>query len=170
MSFPRSREQRTPVTIKARVKSEHGWGDSQICNVSSRGMMVRHIPPPPLGSYVEICRGPFSVIGRVRWIADDRFGLQALEDIDFAGLQNPQRARTSTVSDRRRRQRPAIPSEVQVTDLVSKLESSQRVARRLQFGAILLGGVAMAFLAAQLAAAALVSPISRITSVLSAAS
>jgi hypothetical protein len=169
MSSRRTREHRTPVAIKARVKSEIGWGDSQICNVSSRGMMVRHIPPPPLGSYVEVCRGPFSIVGRVRWIAGDRFGLQAMEEIDFAELQNPQRARTPTVSDRRRRPRPAIPPAVQATDLVSRLESSQRIARRLQFVVVLLGGATIALFAAQLAAAAFLSPISRANSVLNTA-
>jgi len=165
----RARERRTTVAIKARVKSEIGWGDSQICNVSSRGMMVRHIPPPPLGSYVEVCRGPFSIVGRVRWIAGDRFGLQALERIDLDALQSPRPRSQASVSDRRRRPRPAIAPVGQVTDIAERLEGSQRLARRLQFAVVVLAGATMALLAVQLMAATLAEPIERARPALMAA-
>jgi hypothetical protein len=65
MSAKRARAPRVSVEIKARLKSDRGWRDSLICNVSARGMLIRLTPPLPIGSYVEICRGSFTIVGRV---------------------------------------------------------------------------------------------------------
>lgn len=163
MSFLRARERRVQVSIKARVRSEIGWGDSQICNVSSRGMMVRHIPPPPLGSYVEVCRGPFSIVGRVRWIAGDRFGLQALEDIDLGDLQNPQVKIPDPPAERRRRPRPLAAASPATADLAARLAGSQRLARRLQLAVVALAGPIMALILTTLAAETLAAPLDRVS-------
>ena len=167
MSHKRARESRVPVSLKARLKSEVGWGDSQICNVSSRGMMVRHIPPPPLGSYVEVCRGPFSIVGRVRWIAGDRFGVQSLEDIDLDELRSPGKAPAAPVSDRRRRARPAVSQIAQIPDYGAQLEASRRLARHLQFTVMVLAGMTMALILTQLFAASLKAPLDRVALALS---
>ncbi|WP_126176736.1 PilZ domain-containing protein [Tsuneonella rigui] len=166
MSHKRARETRVTVSLKARLKSDMGWGDSQICNVSSRGMMVRHIPPPPLGSYVEVCRGPFSIVGRVRWIAGDRFGVQSLEDIDLDELKSPGREPTGPVSDRRSRVRPAAGQMAQVPDFWARLEASNRLARQLQFLAMALGGMTVALILTQLIAASLSAPLAKVASAL----
>lgn len=162
MSHKRARESRVPVSLKARLKSEIGWGDSQICNVSSRGMMVRHIPPPPLGSYVEVCRGPFSIVGRVRWIAGDRFGVQSLEDIDLDELRSPGKAPTAPVSDRRRRARPTASQVAQIPDYGAQLEASNRLARQLQFLVIVLAGMTMALILTQIIAGSLRTPLDKV--------
>lgn len=167
MSDQRARESRIPVNLKARLKSEIGWGDSRICNVSSRGLMVRHIPPPPLGSYVEVCRGPFSIVGRVRWIAGDRFGVQSLEDIDLDELKDPHRGPSAPVADRRRRARVGGAPVAQIPDFSAQLEASQRLARRLQFLVVVLAGIAMALILSQLISASLRAPFEEVGSALS---
>lgn len=162
MSEKRARESRVLVSLKARLKSEMGWGDSQICNVSSRGMMVRHIPPPPLGSYVELCRGPFSIVGRVRWIAGDRFGVQSLEDIDLDALRSPGRAPAAPVSDRRSRARSAASQVAQIPDFRQQLEASNRLARHLQFLVMAMAGMTMALILTQIVAASLRAPLDKV--------
>jgi hypothetical protein len=126
-------------------------------------MMVRHIPPPPIGSYVEVCRGPLSIVGRVRWISGDHFGLQSLENIDFDALNRQQRTNPGPVSDRRGRPRPANLADTRSPDPVLSLERSQRFSRRLQFVVTILAGGAMAFVAAQLMVATLALPLAKAT-------
>ena len=168
MSQKRAREIRVSVSLKARLKSEIGWGDSYICNVSSRGMMVRHIPPPPLGSYVEVSRGPFSSVGRVRWIVGDRFGVQSLEDIDLDALRSPGKTPATPVSDRRRRPRAAAGQVAQIPDFRAQLEASNRLARHLQFLVMVLAGMTMALILTQLLAASMRAPLDKVALALAA--
>lgn len=146
MSFHQSREQRTPVRIPARLKSDAGWGDAQICNVSSRGLMAKHTPPPPLGSYVEICRGSFSVVGRVRWIATDRFGVQAVELIDLDKLKDARSREASTLKERRRRIRVVEPTRP--LNIAEQSAAARRLGRTFEFvvlvAAVALGSVTLA--------------------------
>lgn len=128
----RQREQRTPVSISARLKSDLGWGDTQICNVSSRGMMMKSTPPPPVGSYVEICRGGISVVGRIKWIAADRFGMHAVEHIDLTELRSARRGPSAMVPDRRRRPRAAA-QIWRLPDYQEQSAAAQRLGRMIQF-------------------------------------
>lgn len=167
MSCHQSREQRTPVRIPARLKSDAGWGDAQICNVSSRGLMAEHTPPPPLGSYVEICRGSFSVVGRVRWIATDRFGVQAVEDIDLAELTDARGRPASTLKERRRR--PRTVELARAPSIAEQAATARRIGKAFEFvilvAAIALGSVTLA----GAVASTLAAPLDQVQSALEGA-
>lgn len=159
MSQVRHREPRVTVKLNARVKSDIGWGSSQICNVSPGGMMIRHIPAPPLNSYVEICRGSFSVVGRVRWIGCDKFGVQALETIDLDALSNPPTSPKAHNGDRRREERKAALSQPSPPSLAEQLAAAERQSRFLQFIIVVVVGVSMAVLAADLLSSVFAAPL-----------
>lgn len=160
MSHYRPRERRIPVSIKARLKSDIGWGDTRICNVSSRGMMVKYSPPPPLGSYVEICRGEFSVVGRVRWIATDCFGLRALECIDIGQLENPRKVVIPMPGDRRRWPRHAPIRPARQPDLHEQAAAARKLRRRLEFLVIAGVGAMTALALVSAMASAFAAPLS----------
>lgn len=159
MSFFKVREQRKSVSITVRVKSDYGWGDAQICNVSSRGMMVLCEAPPRRSSYVEIRRGTHVVVGRIVWAADDSFGLQSQDKINLADLANPGKRPPSTTGDRRHAARAGDKISGRVPSLAEREAASARFARAANFIAIAVIGVGFAVIIADTAAESLANPI-----------
>ena len=82
----RAREHRQPVLIGARLRAQGLWGDAQIRNVSSRGMLIHMRVPPPRGAYVEIARGRVRLAGRVAWSESARCGIQLREKVEIGRL------------------------------------------------------------------------------------
>jgi hypothetical protein len=80
------RDQRVSVRLSVRVKTDFGGGDAQIQNISTRGMMATCAAPPPRGTYVEVRRGTYVVVGRVVWSSNDAFGLIAQDAIALPDL------------------------------------------------------------------------------------
>ena len=64
MGRQRTREQRRTVALTARLRSDDGWYDVTIGNVSSRGMMLRGRALPAKGEFIEIRQRSVVVIGR----------------------------------------------------------------------------------------------------------
>jgi hypothetical protein len=60
-------------------------------------MMIETATPPERGTYIEICRGSLTVIGRVAWSHGKRFGLRAQDKIDVDALltQAPQASKAA---------------------------------------------------------------------------
>ena len=71
------REPRQKVLIRARMRSDSGWSDACILNLSSRGMLVQAPQAPPRGTYLEIHRGSYCVVARVAWSKQHRFGVRS---------------------------------------------------------------------------------------------
>lgn len=90
----KQREPRVPVLIGARMRASVCWADVSICNVSTRGMMLKADPPPPRGTYIEIARGPLRITARVVWADGLRCGLQTRENIDLAALTKGRKSQT----------------------------------------------------------------------------
>lgn len=82
----RPREDRKTVRITVRVRTDAGWIDATIRNLSSRGMMLHSVRPFRRNQFVEIARGGTRVVGRVVWSDDANFGLQAQDAIDLHAL------------------------------------------------------------------------------------
>ncbi|BBC72687.1 conserved hypothetical protein [Altererythrobacter sp. B11] len=134
--MPKPREPRKPVRIPARLKTDLGWGDADIRNVSSRGIMAVCDKPPPRGSYVELRRGSYVVIGRVAWSALDRFGLQAQDRIELDDLMKPPASGNKRTGDRRRNSRGREARAVYRPSTKERQEASIRFGRAFQFIAI----------------------------------
>lgn len=87
----RSREHRHKVMIGARMRA--GGLPANICirDISSKGMMIHSGASPPRGTYVEIVTPSQTIVGRVVWGNDFRFGIQTRErlqiDMMISGLR-----------------------------------------------------------------------------------
>jgi hypothetical protein len=80
------RDARLKVLIRARVLSGSGWSDACVRDISRRGMLIQASAPPVRGSYVEVRWQARSVVGRVVWVNDTRFGLQTRDALNVAAI------------------------------------------------------------------------------------
>lgn len=159
MSFFKPREQRKSVNLTVRVRSDYGWGDARIRNVSSRGMMVLCEAPPKRGSYVEIRRGSCVVVGRIVWAAGDSFGLQSQDKIDLADLANPPAHAAGAKGERRKTPRTRGGPARHAPTIAEREAASARIARAANFIAIAVIGAGFAMVVADTAVETLASPL-----------
>ena len=80
------REPRQAVYLAARVRTERGWIDASIHNVSSHGMLLQSAHPPRPGSYVELRRAANTIIARIVWANGCFFGVRTQELIELGQL------------------------------------------------------------------------------------
>jgi hypothetical protein len=71
----RPREWRRRVILPALLRSDGGWGNVSILNISSRGFLIHASRPTPKGSKVELRHGGFIIQARVIWRKGARAGL-----------------------------------------------------------------------------------------------
>lgn len=71
----RAREHRRKVLIRAKVRAGGLPIDACIRDISSKGLMIQARIPPPRGTYVEVVTGSQTIVGRVVWGKDMRFGI-----------------------------------------------------------------------------------------------
>jgi hypothetical protein len=71
----RAREHRRKVLIRAKMRAGGLPIDACIRDISSKGLMIQTKVPPPRGTYVEIIAGNQTIVGRVVWGNDMRFGI-----------------------------------------------------------------------------------------------
>ena len=57
------------------------WNDISLLNLSARGALAQSAAPPANGTYVEVRRGAFVIVGRIVWTEGNRFGLRAQDTI-----------------------------------------------------------------------------------------
>lgn len=81
-----ARDSRRNTFLKVQVRSDSGWSEAIVCNVSSHGMMLRGEDLPGRGSFIEIVGGKVSLAGHVRWSLAGRCGIRTREVIDLAAL------------------------------------------------------------------------------------
>lgn len=82
------REPRRKVRINARMRIDSACVPVMICDVSSRGALLRSPQPPPRGAYVELMRPGGATVARVVWSSGASFGVQTREKLDVAALTN----------------------------------------------------------------------------------
>lgn len=85
----KNREWRRFVRVKARIKSDDGWRDASILNVSSRGLMIHAPCPIAPGRNIEVRSGDQAFCASVVWRKGERLGLRsetALPIMDIVGL------------------------------------------------------------------------------------
>jgi hypothetical protein len=67
--------------IAARMRHGDACSRANILNMSSRGLLLHAVTPPSPGTYVEVRRGAYVIIGRVIWAKADRFGVCAQDEL-----------------------------------------------------------------------------------------
>ncbi len=141
------REQRRPVRLSVRYKTDNGWSDAQIRNISSSGMMAVCESPPRRGTYVEFRRGDSIIVGRVMWTCDDRFGLKAQDKINLQSLTASISQSTKETEERRKRDRAGEQLRVARPSAEELAARSAIAARAFQFVTIaVIAGAAVLFL------------------------
>lgn len=148
MSTLNEREPRRPVRLSVRFKTDTGWSDAQIRNISSNGMMAVCESPPRRGTYVELRRGDSIVVGRVMWTCDDRFGLKSQDKINLQSLTASISQNTKESEERRKRARTGEQLRVSAPSPEELAARSEMVARAFQFITIVvIAGAAVLILA-----------------------
>lgn len=106
----RCREARRPVNLDARMRTERGWSDITIRNLSSGGFMAQTHMPPRRGYYVEVWRGEVCIVGYVVWSTGSRFGARSQATIDLPALIAKRATAIRGTERRRKDRRPYSPS------------------------------------------------------------
>lgn len=158
----KAREERRALLLSARMLAEQGWRDVTVCNVSSRGMMLRSEDPPDRNAFVEIRHRNACIVGRVIWSRGTCFGIRTQDRVDLCELlsQSPPAPRKLDV-ERRLSPRSESPSLFQMRAL--PLEDSSRVfARLLDWCAIVFAVALGAIFVADIASEALQEPLGEV--------
>jgi hypothetical protein len=158
------REDRQPLLLPARLLVDEGWQDAIVCNVSSRGMMLRCAMPPERNSFIEVRYKNLCFVGRVVWSSGSQCGIRTQDNIDYSQLmcQSPTKA-TQTNAERGLRPRDDL-KQANIRVLPPE-DSSKIFARIFDFSALALGVVLGAIMLADVVGGAL-GPLIRIQTVL----
>lgn len=129
----RPRENRKTVRIGVRVRTDTGWTDATIRNVSNRGMMLQTLQPLRRNQFVEIARGRHRMAGRIVWSRDSVCGLQVREQVDIPGLlAPPDESRAVRGTERRIAQRPEPAPGRYAASLAERAQSSRLLGRAFE--------------------------------------
>ena len=83
-----ARQPRQTTFLSARMRSDGGWHDAIIRNVSAKGAMLQlDGVAPPTGSFIELRRATSVIVAQVRWAAADCCGIRTRETIDIDALK-----------------------------------------------------------------------------------
>ena len=105
------REERQNVLLSARVRGNGSWFDAQVCNLSSRGMLLEAGATVARGDILEVRRGPICVVARVMWADGRRFGVRSQDRIcrdDLISADNFKPRLTDTGVQIERRSKPRL--------------------------------------------------------------
>ena len=67
--------------LGARMRTDAGWSDACILNISSRGLLVHSLRAPAEGSTLELHHRDCAIVARVVWRKGAKAGLQAEDRI-----------------------------------------------------------------------------------------
>jgi hypothetical protein len=160
MGTKKPREERRTISLNARLRSDDGWRDVTIGNVSSRGLMLRGSTLPQRGTFIEVRHQDLCIVGRVVWSQGLRAGVRTQEFVDVPMLIGSPTARIRKAGLEKRRvnrtQTRAPPPQS-----ADRAEASRRFARIFEWSAIAAGGVLLAIGAAGAAFSALEAPMGK---------
>lgn len=104
-------------------------------------MMLQAASPPPQGSYIEIFRASHTIVARVVWARERRFGIQTQDRLNVAAIVNATAPRSAD-GERRSANRPvrsAPPSARTLSELADRNRWRSRV---FEFSCLLIFGMA----------------------------
>jgi hypothetical protein len=146
MTSLKHREDRQRTFLRARMRSDSGWSDVTIGNVSSRGLMLQCTTPLRRNCFIEVQHREVCIVGRVVWSSDTRCGVRTQDAVDLSELlaQAPPRLRRAG-EERRKRSRRLESLRVHPGEVA---EASKRFARAFDWTVMILAagvaGVVMA--------------------------
>ena len=160
------REERLPLVLPARLRADKGWRDVTVCNVSSRGMMLRCSTPPARNTFIEVRHESLCFVGRVIWSSGSQFGIRTQDKIDCFRLLSSSPAAARPAGAERRTRPRSDKNPVSIRTL--PLEETSRVFARLFDFSVL--AIALAIGAVTLAdgAGEALEPLGRAEAVLAA--
>lgn len=79
-------EDRTRVTMRAQLRGAGGTCEARILDISSRGLAASAEIMPARGDFVELAVGRRNLVGQVRWVGFQRFGIAFRDRISVIGL------------------------------------------------------------------------------------
>ena len=156
MSACKRRWARTTLHVAVRYRTQSAWSDAKVLNVSARGLMASCASPPLRGTYVEIRRGTYVVIGRVAWSSSDRFGLLS-QDVLQARAFTAAKAQPNGL-ERRRKSRSADGNRLWQSPATQIAARSAYLGRVLDYAIMTAAVIAAACLMAQTISEALAAP------------
>jgi hypothetical protein len=110
------------------MRSDQGWSDVTIANVSSRGLLLQSTHPLQRNSFIEVRHRSVCIVGRVVWTHGSKCGVRTQDAIDIAGLLShaPQKRRRAGEDRRTQPRRPEPRRHAAATETA---EASKRFAR-----------------------------------------
>ena len=147
----KEREQRRQVFLKAQMRAGGHPADICVRNISSRGMLLQAASPPPRGTYVEIFLPRHTIVARVIWSKDRKFGVQTREPMNIDAIVGmntgwaPPKLPDAVHGPSAPRRNPSTAAEI-----AARLERSRRLSAAMEFGVILLCSLAAAVIAGSL--------------------
>lgn len=143
--------------LPARMRSESGWSDACILNVSSRGLLIYSAGRATPGSFVEIRRGSQLVVARVVWRENQRLGLSSQDPVRVEDIISSETAAVAVQSSGFTVERRKVPRTS---------EQSRLLSRAMEYVFTIMLVVALAGSAAFYAHEALTTPLAAVRTAL----
>jgi hypothetical protein len=163
MSSLKTREDRKRVVIKARMRTDEGWDDVVIRNLSSRGVGLQSKRPPQRGNYVEIYRLDQRLIGRVAWSNGPDFGIVLRDRIAVESLVAGQSATDGSCGAGVERRMVARDHQRRTLTIDERAEQSQLLSKTINLVAIITTTLLAGFLLYDLASDTLTTPLKTVS-------
>lgn len=157
----KTREDRRKTFLRARMRTDRGWCDVTIGNVSSRGLLLHCIAPMERNSFIEVRHRHVCIVGRIVWVGGSHCGVRTQDIIEIEELLSqapPQRRRAGT--ERRFTPRSIAPPPRATAEAVA--DDSRRIARLFDWSVMALAAGGAALFVAQSAWGALGAPLARV--------
>lgn len=160
------REPRRKVMIRARMRSGAVWGDINILDISSRGMLIQADSAPSRGAYLEVRRGRHAIIARVVWTNDRRFGVWTQDRLSVEAVIREPDLSGPEARDGRCESPPLERRAPDRRRLGDRHEQSRHAGRAFEFLCLAAAGAALAMLAFAFVEQTLAAPLSQVTAAL----
>jgi hypothetical protein len=132
------REPRRSVLIRARMRIDGVRVDVCILNISSRGLLLQSSAAPSRATYIEIFCGSLTIVGRVVWSKNRRFGIQTQDRLNVDAVveqsARPPSARDLASVARPSESRSPAPHKVTAVDVAQRYERSRQISMIFEFG------------------------------------
>lgn len=155
------------MRIGVRIRTDAGWSDATVHNLSARGMMLMSAYPLRRNEFVEIARGERRVVGRIIWSDAASCGLYTQDPIDIDGLLSKPGAAGHGGDRRRAGRRTAVPATARTTR--EQADHARLIGRGLERAGLIIAAATFAALVAPAALDSLSRPFAEVQAALTTA-
>ena len=117
---------RRKVLLRGRMRVPTGTYEVCVRDVSPRGMLLQAVNPPRRGMVIEVAVSGRTILARVIWATERRFGVMTRDTVPVAALCGDVAAAVADEAPRRRAKPPQLPTH----------EKSRHAGRFAQFAAV----------------------------------